>query len=149
MRSDADPAKLLAGRRIAVRCRIGASLDSAYFSQLATRNSQLATRNSLLATRHPILMTRSVQQLFEVEFELCVAVVAAKFTEQKTWLDIATVLVLVLRAAVFVTWTVDLHVVDLADLHVRIDSHRLDAVHFQRPCAAVADISDAASGIDE
>ena len=30
-RSDADPAMVLARRRIAVRCRIGASLDSAYF----------------------------------------------------------------------------------------------------------------------
>jgi hypothetical protein len=30
-RSDADPATVLAGRRMVVRCRIGASLDSAYF----------------------------------------------------------------------------------------------------------------------
>ena len=43
----------------------------------------------------------------------------------------------------------NLVVEDLADRHARIDAHRLDGEHLQRPVAAEADVAEAGGDVDE
>ena len=104
-------------------------------------------RVCFLNPTNPALSAGSVNQLVKVQLKLSITIIAAKFTVHQAWLNIATVLVLV--AAVLVALAVQLHVVDLADLHAGVDPYRLHAVHFQSPCTAIPRITDAPTRIDE
>ncbi len=89
----------------------------------------------------------AVQQLVEIQFQLGISIITPELAEQQAGLNVAAILVFV--AAVLVTLTDQLQVVDLADLHAWIDSDRLHAVHLQGPRPAVADVADAATWVDE
>src|SRR5262249_52162725 len=67
--------------------------------------------------------------------------------KEQAWLDIA--IVLILFAAIFGHGPFDRVIEDLADLHTRINPHRLDGEHLKRPIAAKADVAESGRHMNE